>query len=318
MKKRGFVSHINEESQVAEHMKVWCNRIFREQLDLFVSSLDMGPGGWLEQIRESLRASSFVFPLLSKSSIGMPWINFESGSAFMAHEVQLIPICHKDLTPAELVDPYSSFQAYDLRRPDSVTSLVRYLAQELNLDVPQADAEEFSQEIMRLDNVLYRCFRTFDELRSQGELREILADVQNPAEIQIGEIEIWDELELRARIYNNRVIEASGYTREAMGFNVYDIDVPEASKFLLMEFENSENSTSHDLDKFVKLNINRYNVKSSIKGQIHYQDSQFTVKGDGFFAFSLPSSVKYTGKMNLSMAFWRIELQGLLMKFYLA
>ena len=318
MKKRGFVSHIREESQVAEHIKVWCNRIFLGELDLFVSSLDIGPGSWLDQIRVSLRASSFVFPLLSRSSIGMPWINFESGSAFMAHEVQLIPICHKDLIPSELVDPYSSFQAYDLRSPDSVMALVRYLAQELNLDMPQVDAEGFSQEISQVDNVLYRCFQTFEELRSQGELREALADVENPTELRIDEIEIWDELELRARIHNNRVIEASGYTRDATGFNVHDIDVPQGSTFLLMEFENSENSISSDLDKFVKLNINRQNVKSFSKNQIHYQDSQFTVKCDGFFIFMLPSSAKYTGKIDLSVTFWRIELQGLLIRFYLA
>lgn len=318
MEKRGFISHINEESQVAEYIKSWCNRTFQGQLDLFVSSLDMGPGSWLDQIRSSVRASSFVFPLLSRISMGMPWINFESGAAFMADEVQLIPVCHKDLVPSGLVDPYSSFQAYDLRRSDSVLALVRHLSHELDLDAPQVDTEGFSHEILRLDKILHRFFSNFEGLRSTDELREDLAHVENPREVRIDGIEIWDELELRARIHNNRVVEANGYTRDSMGFDVQGIEVPKGCKYLLVEFENTDNAISRDQDKLVKIVINRQTVKAFVAGQVHYNDSQFTIKGDGFFAFQLPSAAKYTGKVDVGFAFWRIEFQGLLIRLYLA
>ena len=319
MKKRGFISHIHEEAQVAEYIKNWCNDVFLGQLDLFVSSLDMRPGHWLEHIRHSLGASSFVFPLLSRTSMDRTWINFESGSAFMAGEVQLIPICHKDLAPSGLIDPYRYFQSYDLRDSNSVIALVQNLSQELDLNAPHIDAAAFCREIVRLNKVLYRFFRSFEELKSVEELREALADVESPIEIPIEEIEVWDELELRVQLYDNRVIEASGYTTDAMGFNVHNIEVPKGCNYLLVQFENTEKVVSRDLDKLVKLIISRQTAKSFIRGHAHHDDSQYTVKGDGFFAFELPFSVKHSGRIrSMELVFWRIELRGLLMRFYLA
>lgn len=319
MRKQGFISHIHEESGIAEYIKNWCNNIFLGQLDLFVSSLDMRPGSWLEHVRHSLRSSAFIFPLLSKNSIGRTWINFESGSAFMASGVQLIPLCHKDLSPSDLTDPYRYFQSYDLRNSNDIKALVQYLSQELALNMPRIDSKEFAQEIIRLDKGLYRLFASFGELKSSEELREALAEIESPTEIPIYEIEIWDELELRVQLHGNRVIEASGYTRDATGFNIYNIDVPKGSTYLLIQFENTENAISHDLDKLLKLVIDRQNIKSYLKGSIHYDDRQFTVKGDGFFVFELPFSVKHVGKIqSINFVFWRIELQRLLVRLYLA
>jgi hypothetical protein len=319
MRKRGFLSHIHEESEIAEYIKNWFRGVFLGQLDIFVSSLDMEAGNWLEQIRNSLKDSSFVFPLLSKKSVDRTWVNFESGSAFMVDSVQLIPLCHKDLTPSDLTPPYSLFQAYDLRKPDSVTSLVQYLSGELDLDMPKIDAEAFCDEILRLDKILYKFFRSFEELKSSEELQEAFANVEGLIEVPISEIEIWDELELRARIHNDRIIEASGYTRDAMGFNIYNIEVPKGCNYLIVEFENTDNAISHDLDKLLKLIINRQNVKSFVRGHVHHDDSQFIVKGDGLFVFELPSIVKHVDRIDsMNFTFWRIELQGLLIRLYLA
>lgn len=319
MRKQGFISYIHEEEQLAEYIKSWCNQAFLGQLDLFVSSLDMQPGGWLAQLRRSLRRSSFVFPLLSQCSMGRPWINFESGSAFMASGVELIPLCHKDITPSDLANPYSAVQAYDLREPTSVMALIQYLSGELDLDVPRVDVNTFSREIIRLDSILYRFFHSFEELKDAAELRDSLMNVDSPIEIPINDIDLWDELELRVRVHNNRVVELSGYTRDAMGFNVHNIEVPEGCQYLLVKVENVENAISHDQDKLLKVVLDRQNVKARIDGHGHFDDSQFTVKGDGFFVFELPLSVKNTGKIkSASFVFWRIELQRLLMRFYLA
>jgi len=319
MRKKAFLSHIHEESKIAKYIKNWFRDAFLGQLDIFVSSRDIEVGNWLEQIRNSLRNSSFVFPLLSRKSVGRTWVNFESGSVFMADEAQLIPLCHKDLTPSDLTLPYSLFQAYDLKKPDSVTSLVQCLARELDLDMPKIDAEAFCDEITRLDKILYKFFRSLEELKSSEELQEAFANVEDLIEVPIQEIEIWDELELRARIHNDRIIEASGYTRDAMGFNIYNIKVPKRCNYLVVELENTDNAISHDLDKMLKLLINRQNVRSSITEHVHYHDSQFIVKGDGLFVFELPSIVKHVGKIDsMNFTFWRIELQGLLMRLYLA
>lgn len=319
MKKEGFISHIHEESQVAEYISQWLKSAFLGQLDLFVSSMDLVPGNWLTQIQNSLKRSAFVFPLLSKESMKRPWINFESGSAFMSENTEIIPLCHMDLSPSGLIVPYSYFQAYDLRNPKSVYLLIGYLANELKLDTPNIDPTEFCEEINRLDKVLYKFFPSFADLKLAEELLNKLDDVDAPLEISINEVESWNELDLRYKIHNQRTIEASGYTRQTMGFNIYNVEVPKGRKFLLVEFENTANSTSHDLDKLLKLNINRDTVNSYVKGHIHYNDDQFTLKGDGFFAYELPPTVKEQGKIEiLTFAFWKIELHNLLMRLYVA
>lgn len=319
MKKEGFISHIHEESQVAEYISNWLKSVFLGQLNLFVSSMDLVPGNWLTQIRNSLSRSAFVFPLLSIESMKRPWINFKSGSAFMAENTQIIPLCHMDLNPSGLIVPYSYFQAYDLRDPKNVSSLVEYLARDLNLDTPKSNITEFCEEIKRLDKVLFKFFPSFADLKSAEELHDKLDEIDAPIEVPIPEVESWNELDLRFRIYNQRTIEASGYTRQAMGFNIYNTEIPKGKRFLLVGFENTANSTSYDLDKLLKLNINRETVNSYIKGHIHYNDSQFTIKGDGLFVYELPPIVKEYGKVEiLTFAFWKIELHNLLIRLYLA
>jgi hypothetical protein len=319
MRKQGFISHIHEESVVAQYVKNWFGGIFLGQLELFVSSIDATPGNWLEQVRRSLQRSYYVLPLLSQRSATRPWINFESGSAFIADHVELIPLLHKDLSHSNLEYPYSSFQAYDLRIPDNVLALVQFFARDLELTTPSVDAAALASEIRRLDKELYQFHRSLDELKQIDAVREALADVDDLIELPIREIEIWDELELRARIYDEKVVEASGYTRDSMGFNVYDIPLPESARYLVLGIEQSENSVSHDTDKFIKLAIDRQIVITDLDGHAHYDDSQFTVKGDGLFMFEIPYSARHERKISLlNIAFWRIELQNALIRLYAA
>ena len=87
---------------------------------------------------------------------------------------------------------------------------------------------------------------------------------------------------------------------------------------MIVKFENTENSISHAKDKFLKLSINGQNAKNFFQSHIHYDDTQFTIKGDGLFIFKLPPVAKHLNKIELlDFAFWRIELNGLLMELYL-
>ena len=116
MKARGFISHIHEEAPVSGTDQAAIKpAVFGLPLDLFVSSIDIQAGGWLTQVRDAVRASSYVFPLLSLDSMERPWINFETGCAFMSDELEIVPFCHKDLDVGDLRPPFSFFQAYDLR-----------------------------------------------------------------------------------------------------------------------------------------------------------------------------------------------------------
>lgn len=317
LRKQGFISHIHEESAIARYIKDWYGSIFLGQLDLFVSSIDVAPGNWLEQVRRSLRRSAFVFPLLSKRSVARPWINFESGSAFMADNVELIPLCHKDLLCSELDYPYSAFQAYDLRQADHVFALVQFLARELDLNTPPVNAAAFAAEINRLDRELYQFYHTLEELRIVEGLREDLQGVDSLLPLPVSEIEIWDELELRARIYDNLVVEASGYTRDTMGFNVHDLVIPSTARYLVVGLEQTDNSVSHDTDKFLKIILDRQIAITKIGGNAHYEDEQYTIKGDGLFVYDIPYSARHAGRIgSLNVTFWKIELQNVLIRLF--
>jgi len=218
-----------------------------------------------------------------------------------------------------LIEPYRFFQSYDLRDENHVISLVRYLSRELDLDVPvNSNVAEFTQEIRRLNKALSRSFLSFDELKSAEEFRGALADIDNPIEVPINEIEIWDERELRIRVFDGRVIELNGYTTDSMGFYAHHIEVPKGCGYLLVYFENAENAESRSFDKLLKLIIDRQTVKAMIKEQVHHHDSQYIIKGDGFFIYELPFSVKHAGKIHsLNFVFWRLELKDVVMRLYL-
>src|SRR3954466_12056486 len=101
----GFISHIGEEAAVASYVKSSLAALFPASLEVFVSSTDMDPGVWLSAIREVIGRSGLVFPLLSVTSMERPWVNFETGCAFMCPDAKIIPLCHKDLRPADLKAP---------------------------------------------------------------------------------------------------------------------------------------------------------------------------------------------------------------------
>lgn len=314
MKKKAFISFVHEESNVAEYIKEWFKKIFLGQLDVFVSSLDISSGNWLEQIRNELNNASFVFPLLSSTSKDRPWINFESGCAFIKEGVKLIPLCHRGLNFSDLVPPYSYFQSYNLTESRSMEKLVCDLSSKIDLDMPDVDYDEFCKQIIELDRGLCKFIPTFDELK------KIIPNIRkNPIEVPVSKIESWEELDLRYKIHNEHIIELIGYSEDAMGLNIYNIELPEKYNYLIVKFENTNNSKSNDLDKLLKLIINGQNVKSYIEGHIHYNDTQFIYKSDGLFVYELPTIVKHKNKIDkIVFTFWRIKLQGLLMQLYLA
>lgn len=89
--------------------------------------------------------------------------------------------------------------------------------------------------------------------------------------------------------------------------------------YVVVELRNTNDSISYERDKFLKLDINRQTIKSSIRTHRHYDDNEFTVKGDGLFIFELPNIVKYTKRINIiDFCFWRIAIRGVVIKLYLA
>ncbi len=80
-----------------------------------VCSVDDIPAGskWLDQIDSALGDSKVFITMCSPNSIIRPWINFETGCAWIK-QTPIIPICHSGLSKSNLPQPLSMFQALDL------------------------------------------------------------------------------------------------------------------------------------------------------------------------------------------------------------
>ena len=111
-----FISHIHEESKLALVLKDWIESTFAGQCVVFVSSdVDDIPAGskWLDQIDSALGDSKVFITMCSPNSIIRPWINFETGCAWIK-QTPVIPICYSGLSKSHLPQPLSMFQALDL------------------------------------------------------------------------------------------------------------------------------------------------------------------------------------------------------------
>jgi hypothetical protein len=104
-----FISFIHEDEKVAKSLQA----LIRMELNtggVFLSS-DLTPGElWLERIREALESSKVLVSLLSVRSIRRPWINFETGAAWIQKRL-IIPVCIGKLSEASLPRPYGDMQA---------------------------------------------------------------------------------------------------------------------------------------------------------------------------------------------------------------
>lgn len=115
-KKLVFISHITEESDLANIISEEIKSSFLGMLDTFVSSdgesLPAG-GRWLDLIDNALSISAIQISLCSPQSIKRPWINFEAGASWI-RRIPVVPLCHSGLSKGGLPVPLSMLQAADL------------------------------------------------------------------------------------------------------------------------------------------------------------------------------------------------------------
>lgn len=145
-----FISHIAEEKPLALIIKKWVETSFLGQLDVFVSSdiRDLPAGKkWFSEIDKALHDSIVFLVLCSSKSISRPWVNFESGCAFMMG-VDVIPLCHSGITKGNLPSPLSIFQALEIGSSSFVMDFLSSLAKCLNIStIPIIDQKEMVSDI---------------------------------------------------------------------------------------------------------------------------------------------------------------------------
>jgi len=154
-----FLSHIHEEARLALVLKEWLETSFPSTLDAFVSSdiRDIPAGNkWLQDIDGALNECQAFLVLCSPQSLTRPWINFETGCAWIKR-VPVIPICHSGLAKASLPRPLSEFQALEVANPSFVDDLISSLASHLGTArIPRIDQVSMRADIARAIEEVFR------------------------------------------------------------------------------------------------------------------------------------------------------------------
>ncbi len=164
-----FVSHVEEDAEVASKVKKWLEDNLLDGVEVFVSS-DKGlePGDkWEERIIDKLQNCRIALVLCTQMSVRQPWINFEAGGAWVKG-ARVIPLCYHSQRKSTLPRPLSSLQALDLSEPDDIRELLRIIAKEAGLRAPDVNPNALIERLPQ---------RNYEELDADGKLPDIRVKV---------------------------------------------------------------------------------------------------------------------------------------------
>jgi len=145
-----FISHITEEAPLAHVLKEWMEGSFPGLIEVFVSSdvRDLPAGKkWLDEIDTALQNAKMFLVLCSPHSLPRPWINFETGCAWIKR-IPILPLCHSGQTKGNLPPPISEFQALEVEDTSFIGDFLNSLAQHLSISkLPRIDQQAMGKEI---------------------------------------------------------------------------------------------------------------------------------------------------------------------------
>lgn len=152
-KKSVFISHISDETDVAQWLKARLDRDFLGTLDIFVSSdrstIEAGRR-WLDEVDKALKGADLQIVLCSRASVGRPWVNFEAGAVWL-RGIPVVPVCHSGLEPDALPVPLSMLNGIALSRPAGLAKLYDSVATTLGLKTPSSDFAVIASEARELE-----------------------------------------------------------------------------------------------------------------------------------------------------------------------
>ena len=145
-----FISHASGECELANLIKSDIDTAFIGLFDVYASSdgtsIAVGDN-WMTSVLSHLQQADIFIFLCSQYSLDRPWINLELGAALTRGRT-IIPLCHTDLSAAQLVRrPLSDFEALNASDPDGLKSLFTKLAQALGSRVPTIDWDQRVSEV---------------------------------------------------------------------------------------------------------------------------------------------------------------------------
>lgn len=114
-----FISHTSDEKSEVNRAKAYLEKSFGDDIETFsASTWDSIPPGddWFARIQDGINSADIVLVFASPDSISRPWINFETGAAWMQKK-KVIPVCWNGMTPNALPEPICRLQAVDVNSP---------------------------------------------------------------------------------------------------------------------------------------------------------------------------------------------------------
>jgi hypothetical protein len=148
-----FVSHRTVEAKFADALRAHLARDFIGIVNFFVSTdVTSVPAGsqWFEAVVAGLQRAHLLLVICSNESVGLPWINYETGGA-CARNVDVIPLCHSGMTPEHLPVPLSLLEAIRLSDAKDLAKLYERIRGLVGSDMPNVDFQSISDEFKTLE-----------------------------------------------------------------------------------------------------------------------------------------------------------------------
>ncbi|MBU1219427.1 toll/interleukin-1 receptor domain-containing protein [Myxococcota bacterium] len=153
-----FISHINQERDIACTVKSFLEEQFLGTIDVFASShedsLQMGED-WMGTIKKSIVNAEIIIIICSPISVMRPRVNFEAGAGWV-RGIPVIPLCHSGIQPGDLPVPINSFQGGLLNSKEDIRRVFNRIAKLLNMNPPLSDSSEFYQKITSFEKVIVK------------------------------------------------------------------------------------------------------------------------------------------------------------------
>lgn len=139
-----FISHINEEGEVAIKLKSDILSYYRGSVTVFVSSdFESIEGGrdYFNTIIDKLRKCILMITLCSPESVKREWINFETGFGY-AREINVIPLLYRGLEFSDIHSPIQRMHGYKISDA-SLNNILSIIDEKLELNNVHYDFNEF-------------------------------------------------------------------------------------------------------------------------------------------------------------------------------
>jgi len=148
-----FISHIQEDFQVALVLKKWIESAFADHCEVLTSTDPEGIPSAAQSLEKDERAFEEIKALIllcSPDSIQKPWTSFEAGCAWL-RKILIIPVCFSGLTAGQLPQPLAIFPGFDLDQKDFGQGLFMTLAKELGISqLPAIQYRQMRQEVQEV------------------------------------------------------------------------------------------------------------------------------------------------------------------------